>query len=150
MGEYKLSDLENLSPLQRKCIMKNNKSLFPESSEQISFLIKALSGLLTHEIILVEAYDVFIHICEILEKLSQFYLLNTANMTMFCFAFEDMFEYFKKQNSYKKQKIYLGKYDENIEEDVEDEDEQVIYTPKGCDINIVVKNFAYNYTIKIS
>ena len=103
MGEYKLSDLENLSPLQRKCIMKNNKSLFPESSEQISFLIKALSGLLTHEIILVEAYDVFIHICEILEKLSQFYLLNTANMTMFCFAFEDMFEYFKKQNSYKKQ-----------------------------------------------
>ena len=24
-------------------------------------------------------------------------------MTMFCFAFEDMFEYFKKQNSYKKQ-----------------------------------------------
>ena len=103
MGEYKLNDLENLSPLQRKCIMKNNKYLFPECSEQIAFFIKALNNLLKNEIKSVEAYDVFIHICEILEKLSQFYLLNIANMTMFCFAFEEMFEYFKKQNEIKKQ-----------------------------------------------
>ena len=103
LGEYNLSDLENLSPLQRKFIMMNNKSLYSESSEQIAFFIKALNNLLKNEIKSVEAYDVFIHICEILEKLSSCYLLNTANMTMFCFAFEEMFEYFKKQNTYKKQ-----------------------------------------------
>ena len=103
MGEYNLSDLENLSPLQRKCLMKNNKSLMPEASEQIVFFMKALNNLLKNEIKSVEAFDAFINICEILEKLSSYYLLNTAHMTMFCFAFEEMFEYFKKQNSYKKQ-----------------------------------------------
>ena len=103
MGEYKLSDLENISPLQRKIIMKNNKLLFPESSEQISFFIKSLNNLLKNEIRSVEAYDVFICICEILERLSSFYLMNTTNMTMFCFTFEEMFEYFKKQNSCQKQ-----------------------------------------------
>ena len=54
-----------------------------------------------------------------------------------------------KRNSYKNKKIYLGEYDGNVEENEEDEDDQVIYTPKGCDIQIVVKNYAYNYTIKI-
>ena len=54
-----------------------------------------------------------------------------------------------KRNSYKNKKIYLGEYDENVEENEEDEDDQIIYTPKGCDIKIVVRNFAYNYTIKI-
>ena len=103
MGEYKLNDLENLSPLQRKIIMKNNKELFPEYSEQIVFFIKTLNKFLKNEILRVEAYDVFIYICQILERLSGFYLMNIANMTMFCFAFEEMFEYFKKQNSYKKQ-----------------------------------------------
>ena len=103
MGEYKLSDLENISPLQRKIIMKNNKLLFSESHEQISFFIKTLNNLLKNEILSVEAYDVFICICEILERLSSFYLMNTANMIIFCFTFEEMFEYFKKQNSCQKQ-----------------------------------------------
>ena len=51
MGEYKLSDLENISPLQRKIIMKNNKLLFSESNEQISFAIKTLNNLLKNEIL---------------------------------------------------------------------------------------------------
>ena len=103
IGEYTLNDLENLSSLQRKCKMKNNKSLFPKSSEIISFFLKALNNLLKNEIKSVEAYDTFIQICEILEKLSRCYLFNIVNMTRFCFAFEEMFKYFQKQNSYKKQ-----------------------------------------------
>ena len=83
--------------------MKNNKSLFPKSSEIISFFLKALNNLLKNEIKSVEAYDTFIQICEILEKLSRCYLFNIVNMTRFCFAFEEMFKYFQKQNSYKKQ-----------------------------------------------
>ena len=102
MGEYNLNDLENISPLQRKMIMKNNKLLFSESTKQISFFIKALNNLLKNEIHSVEAYDVFICICEILERLSSFYLMNTVNMTMFCFTFEEMFEFFKKQKSCQK------------------------------------------------
>ena len=103
MGKYKLNDIENLSPLQRKIIMENNHSLFPECSKQIPFFIKFLNNLFKNEIKLVEAYDVFIQVCEILKRLSGFYLLNNVNMTMFCFAFEEMFEYFKKQTSFKKQ-----------------------------------------------
>ena len=103
MGKYKLNDLENLSPLQRKIIMANNNILFPNCSKQIKFLIQFLNNLLKNEIRLVEAYDVFIQVCEILKRLSGFYLLNNVNMTMFCFAFEEMFEYFKKQTSFKKQ-----------------------------------------------
>ena len=85
------------------------------------------------------------------EELSEFES-NNYDMRIYRYyndVYLDLYCHENKKNSYKKQKIYLGKYDENIEEDVEDEDEQVIYTPKGCDINIVVKNFAYNYTIKI-
>ena len=103
MGEYKLNDLENLSPLQRKCIMENNKTLFPESSEQINFFIKAINNLLKNEICSSQAYNVFIYICEILERLSRYYLINITSMTRFCLVFEEMFEYFKKQNSYNKQ-----------------------------------------------
>ncbi len=103
MGKYKLLDLENLSPLLRKSIMAKNHLLFPESSHQIPFFIKFLNNLLKNEIRLNEAYDVFIQVCEILKRLSGFYLLNNVNMTMFCFAFEEMFEFFMKQTSYKKQ-----------------------------------------------
>ena len=103
MGKYKLNDLENFSPIQRKNLMSNNFALFPESSKQISFLIKFLNKLIKNEIRAIEAYNVFIQICEILKRLSGFYLMNNINMTMFCFAFEDMFEFFKKQTEYKKQ-----------------------------------------------
>ena len=103
MGKYKLNDLENLSPLQRKIIMANNYTLFPESSKQITFFIQFLNNLFKNEIRAVEAYDVFIQVCEILKRLSGFYLLNNVNMTMFCFAYEEMFEYFKKQTSFRKQ-----------------------------------------------
>ena len=103
MGKYKLNDLENLCPLQRRCIMENNLSLFPDCPKQIAFFINALNNLLKNEIRLVEAYDVFIQICQILKRLSGFYLLNNVNMTMFFFAYEEMFEYFKKQTSYRRQ-----------------------------------------------
>ena len=103
MGKYKLLDLENLSPLLRKSIMAKNNLLFPESAQQIPFFINFLNNLLKNEIRLNEAYDVFIQVCEILKRLSGFYLLNNVNMTMFCFSFEEMFEFFKKQSSYKKQ-----------------------------------------------
>ena len=67
LGEYNLSDLENLSPLQRKFIMKNNKSLYSESSEQIAFFIKALNNLLKNEIryitIIITINEIIKHIC---------------------------------------------------------------------------------------
>ncbi len=103
MGKYKLNDLENLCPLQRKIIMANNHELFPECSKQIQFFIQFLNNLFKNEIKSVEAYDVFIQVCEILKRLSGFYLLNNVNMTMFCFTYEEMFEYFKKQTSFRKQ-----------------------------------------------
>ena len=103
MGKYKLNSLENLSPLLRKSLMKNNISLFPESSKQITFFINFLNNILKNEIRLVEAYDVFIQVCQILKRLSGFYLFNNVNMTIFCFSFEEMFEFFKKQTFYIKQ-----------------------------------------------
>ena len=103
MGKYKLNDLENISPFQRKSIMKNNNSLFPECGKQISFLIKFLNKILKNEIRETEAYDVFIQVCEILKRLSGFYLMNVLNMTMFCFTFDQMFEFLKKQTNYRKQ-----------------------------------------------
>jgi len=103
MGKLKLNDLENLSPLIRKSLMINNKVLFPDCSKQITFFINFLNNLLKNEIRLVDAYDVFIQVCQILKKLSGFYLFDNVNMTMFCFSFEEMFEFFKKQTSYVKQ-----------------------------------------------
>ena len=61
----------------------------------------------------------------------------------------DLFCHEDTKNSYKKKEFELGEYDENIEENILDEDDQITYTPKGCDIEIVVKNFQYGYTIKI-
>ena len=102
-GEFKISDLENILPLQRKCIMLNNESIFPDATEQITFFIKSMNNLLKNEVRSIEAYNFFINICEILERFSRCYLMNIANMTMFCFTFEEMFQYFKNQNTYEKQ-----------------------------------------------
>ena len=99
MDKYKLYDLENFSPLQRKCVYHNNPSIFPGATEQIDFFIDFLDNLLVQEIKSIEGYDVIIQICAILKRLSVFYLFNSMNMTKFCFVLDKMFSFFHKQKS---------------------------------------------------
>ena len=61
----------------------------------------------------------------------------------------DLFCHEEKKNSYKNKKFELGKYDAYVEEKIIDENDQITYCPKGCDVQIIVKNFTRSYTIKI-
>lgn len=85
------------------------------------------------------------------EELSKF-TSNNYKMRIYRYyqkVYMDLRCHEEKKNSYKKERIFLGEYDSNIEEDTIDEDDQTTYCPNGCDIQIVVKNYAYGYTIKV-
>lgn len=85
------------------------------------------------------------------EELSKF-TNNNYKMRIYRYynkVYLDLFCHEEKKNSYKNKEFLLGDYDKNIEENILDEDDQTTYSPKGCDIEIVVKNYNYGYTIKI-
>ena len=103
LSKYKLDDLENFSPIQRKNISMENISLFPEAQTQIDFFIKYLNNLLNEDLQLPDACDVIIQICAILKRLTRFYLLSIFQMTSFCFTLDNMFQYLKNLKTYHKQ-----------------------------------------------
>ena len=108
MDKYKLYDLENFSPIQRKCIFDINKSFYPESKEHINFLIEYCSFLLNSEITCIDAYNAIIEFCGIFKRMAVFFLFNSAEMTRLCFSLEKGFEFFKKSKSnYQQIKLYL-------------------------------------------
>ncbi len=108
MVKFKLYDIENFSPIQRKCIYKNNKVIYPESTEHINFFIEIITLFLNSEISYSDAYDAIIQICSILKRYSIFSLFNTVEMTKFCFSIEKGFELFKREKNYEKQiQIFL-------------------------------------------
>lgn len=85
------------------------------------------------------------------EELSEF-TSNNYRMRIYRYystVYLDLFCHEDKKNSYKNKNFELGKFDESVEENIIDEDDQITYTPYGCDIEIVVKNSANSYTIKI-
>ena len=103
MSKYKLKDLENFSPFQRKNIFIANTSVYPEAQEHIDFFIKYLNNLLNNDIQLPEACDVIIQICAILKRLSGFYLFTGFDMNSFCAILDNMFQYLKHLKTYHKQ-----------------------------------------------
>ena len=103
MSKYKLRDLDNFSPFQRKNISIENSSLYPESSTHIEFFIKYLNNLLNGEFEQPEACDVIIQICSILKRLSGFYLFSVFEMTSFCVTLDNMFQYLRHLKTYHKQ-----------------------------------------------
>ena len=108
MDKYKLYDLENFNPIQRKCIFDINKSLYPDSKEHINFLIECCSNLLNSEITCLDAYGTITEICSIFKRMAVFSLFNIAQMTRLCFILEKRFEFFKKAKTYnQKIKLYL-------------------------------------------
>lgn len=72
MSKFKLNDLENFSPFQRKNLFMFNNTIYPEASTQIEFFIKYLNNLLNEDMQLPEACDVIIQICCILKKIKCF------------------------------------------------------------------------------
>ena len=103
MNKYKLIDLENFSPFQRKNIFMVNNSFYPEAQTHIEFFIEYLDNLLNEDIQLEEACDVIIQICAILKRLSGFYLLSGSHMNSFCVILENMFHYLKNFKTYHRQ-----------------------------------------------
>ena len=100
MSKYKLRDLENFSPFQRKNISMSNNSIFPEAQTYIEFFIKYLNDLLNQEMKIQEAGDVIIQICAILKRLSGFYLFSGYHMNSFCVIIENIFQYVKHLKTY--------------------------------------------------
>ena len=108
MSKFKLYDIENFSPIQRKCIIKDNKNIYPESTDHINFFIEVITFMLNSEIIYIDAYDTLIQICSILKRYSIFFFFFTAEMTKFCFSLEKGFEFFKREENIEKQiKLFL-------------------------------------------
>ena len=103
MSKYKLRDLENFSPFQRKIIFMENISIYPEAQMHIEFFIKFLKDLLNEDIQLPEICDVIIQICAILKRLSCFYLFSGFHMNSFCVLLENMFQYLKILKTYHRQ-----------------------------------------------
>jgi len=103
MSKFKLNDLENFSPFQRKNLFMFNSTIYPEASTQINFFIKYLNDLLNEDLQLPEACDVIIQVCCILKRLSGFYLFSGFEMTSFCVTLDNMFQYLKHLKTYHKQ-----------------------------------------------
>ena len=103
MSKFKLNDLENFSPFQRKNLFMFNNTIYPEASTQIEFFIKYLNNLLNEDMQLPEACDVIIQICCILKRLSVFYLFTDLEMISFCVTLDNMFQYLKHLKTYHKQ-----------------------------------------------
>ena len=103
MDKYKIKDLVNYSPILRKILYMTNTTLFPDSSEQITFFLDILTKLLDQEINCIEIYDVVIEICGILKRMAGFYLFNNTKMELFCIAIEKIFIIPKFKNSNEKQ-----------------------------------------------
>ena len=92
--KFKIYDLENFNPIQRKCITYNNKNVFPESSGLIYNFINILDFYSDNDIKTLEAYDSLIQICGILKRLSEFYFFSPSTIAKFCFTVEKIFEFF--------------------------------------------------------
>ena len=108
MDKYKLYDIENFNPIQRKCIFDLNKSLYPDSKEHINFLIECCSNFLNSEITCIDAYGAITEMCGIFKRMAVFSLFNIAQMTRLCFTLEKGFEFFKKAKTYnQKIRLYL-------------------------------------------
>ena len=107
MDKYKIYDLENFSPLQRKCLFDSNARIFPEAKEQMSFFIKHISDFINLDLSLMEDLDLLIQFFGILKKYSEYYLINVNQMIEICFVLEKSFEFFKRlKNNLKQLKIF--------------------------------------------
>ena len=108
MSKYKLKDLENFSPFQRKNISMSNNSIYPESQGHIEFFIKYLRNLLNEDMKLPEACEVITQICAILKRLSGLYLFSGFHMNTFCVILENLFQYLKHIKAYHRHlKLYI-------------------------------------------
>ena len=107
MDKYKIYDLENFSPLQRKCLYDSNIRIFPEAKEQMTFFINQVSDFINLDLSLMEDFDLLIQCFGILKKYSEYYLVNVNQMIEICFILEKSFEFFKRiKNNIKQLKIF--------------------------------------------
>ena len=96
MPKFKIYDLENFNPIQRKCLTNFNQNFFPGNEEIIYFLIDILDNYSNYDIKTIDVYECFIQICGILKKLSEYYFFKPSMIAKFCFSIEKIFEFFNR------------------------------------------------------
>ena len=94
IDKYKIYDLENFSCFQRLSLFQSNVSIFPESKEIITFLLKKIESITSLGFSNPEAYNLISEIFSVIKKLSIFNLISNGDMMRICLEIEKLFVIF--------------------------------------------------------